>query len=81
MSMYPYPKVVGSFMHAIINNQPYFAYVVNSFVQYMSYLSFVHGKIIEFILHYIKCILHVYDIPMMSKRQYKAWFFKCKLGM
>jgi hypothetical protein len=26
MSIYPYPLMVGSFMHAIVNNRPYCAY-------------------------------------------------------
>jgi hypothetical protein len=51
---YPFSKMVGSLMHAIVNNKPDCSFVVNSLAQYLSNLNIVHIQALKHVMQYIK---------------------------
>jgi hypothetical protein len=55
----PYSRVVGSLMHAIVNNKPNCSFVVNTLAQYLSNPNVVHIQALKHVMHYIKGTLTI----------------------
>jgi len=57
--VFPYSRVVGILMHAIVNNRLNCSFAVNSLAQYLSNLGVVHIQALKHVMQYIKGTLTI----------------------